>query len=95
MTPEQRRERARLAAYSRWARPYAREEQAEAARRAWWHHLERQVDPDVLMPPEQRDRLVQAQARAYMSRLRMQRRSGRTPSMVRMNDDSQPQGGLA
>lgn len=74
MTPEQRRDRARLAAQTRWSKPDARQAQSEAARAAWYRKLEEQVDPDGTMPPHQRDTLVRSAAAAYMARLRMARR---------------------
>lgn len=85
-----------MAAYSRWARPYAREEQSEAARRTWWLHIERQVDPEGSMPPEQRELLIQAKARAYMARLRMQRRLGSMETATEPTDENvEPRDGAA
>ena len=64
MTPEQRRLRAQIAANTRWSRPMAREDQAEAARSAFYARLERQVDPQGRLPPDERERRVRAAARA-------------------------------
>ena len=69
MTPEQRRLRAQIAANTRWSRPMAREDQAEAARSAFYARLERQVDPQGRLPPDERERRVRAAARAFSARL--------------------------
>ena len=73
LTPEQRSQRARLAAHSRWARPLAREEQAEAARAALWRRFERQVDPDGVLPEAQRAQLAMNAAKAHSARMNMVR----------------------
>lgn len=54
MTPEQRKLRAKIAANKRWSQYMAREDQATLARAAFWARLERQVDPEGNLPPEQR-----------------------------------------
>jgi len=69
MTPEQRRLRAQIAANTRWSRPMAREDAAEAARSAFYARLERQVDPHGKLSPGERDRLVRCAARAFSARL--------------------------
>jgi hypothetical protein len=69
MTPEQRRQRAKIAAYARWSKPMARADQADAARAAILARLERQVDPLGSLPPAERDELVRAAARALAARL--------------------------
>jgi hypothetical protein len=69
MTPEQRRLRAQIAANARWSRYMAREDQAAAARAAMIARLERQVDPDGTLPPDERARLVKAAARELSARL--------------------------
>jgi hypothetical protein len=69
MTPEQRRLRAQIAANARWSRYMAREDQADAARAAIFARLERQVDPDGILPPDQRARLVRAAARELSAQL--------------------------
>jgi hypothetical protein len=62
MTPEQRRLRAQIAANARWSKYMAREDQADAAREAIFARLERQVDPEGQLPPDERARLVKAAA---------------------------------
>jgi hypothetical protein len=69
MTPEQRRLRAEIAANTRWSRPMAREDRAEAARLAFYARLERQVDPQGKLRPDERERRVRAAARAFSARL--------------------------
>ncbi|HEY6792099.1 MAG TPA: hypothetical protein VI365_32780 [Trebonia sp.] len=58
-----------IAANARWSRYMAREDQADAARYAIFARLERQVDPDGTLPPEERARLVRAAARELSARL--------------------------
>jgi hypothetical protein len=82
VTPEQRRLRAQLAANTRWSRPMAREDQADAARAAIHQRLEREVDPLGQLPPDERDRRVRSAARALSAELnlakaRKQKRSHR------------------
>jgi len=69
VTPEQRRLRAKIAANTRWSKPMARADQADAARAAIFARLERQVDPHGTLAPAERDELVQAAARALSARL--------------------------
>lgn len=71
LTPEERRARARLAAHSRWARPNAREEQAEAARAAMWKRFEKQVDPNGELPEDQRQVLAMNAAKAYSAKMNL------------------------
>jgi hypothetical protein len=69
MTPEQRRLRARIAANARWSRPMAREDQAAVARAAMADRLERQVDPDGALTPEERAALVRSAGRRLGAQL--------------------------
>ena len=69
MTSEQRRLRARIAANARWSRQMARADQADAARNAMATRLEREVDPEGQLPPDQRAALVRAAARRLSSQL--------------------------
>lgn len=69
MTPEQRRLRAQIAANARWSKYMAREDQAAAARSAIFARLEREVDPDGLLPPDQRAVLVKSAARRMSARM--------------------------
>jgi hypothetical protein len=78
MTPEQRRLRAQIAANARWSKFMAREDQADAARSAIFARLERQVDPDGSLPPDERARLVRAAARELSARLNAAKARRRT-----------------
>ena len=69
MTPEQRRLRAKIAANARWSKYMAREDQADAARSAMLARLERQVDPNGELPPDDRAALVRAAGRELSARL--------------------------
>jgi hypothetical protein len=69
VTPEQRRLRARIAANARWSRQMARPDQADAARTAMATRLEREVDPEGKLPPDQRATLVRAAARRLSAQL--------------------------
>jgi hypothetical protein len=69
MTPEQRRLRAQIAANARWSKFMARGDQADTARAAIVARLERQVDPDGVLPPDEPARLVKAAARELSARL--------------------------
>jgi hypothetical protein len=60
MTPAQFRLRAQIAANARWSRRDARKHQADAARAAIYARLERQVDPGMVLPPEERAALVES-----------------------------------
>jgi hypothetical protein len=77
MTPLQRSYRARAAAYSRWARPTAREEQAEAARAALWRRFEQQVDPQGVLDDETRRELAMSAARAHSAKMNLARQRRR------------------
>lgn len=73
MTPAQRRDRSRLAAATRWAKPDSRQRQSEAARAAWYRKFEEQVDPEGTLAPAERAKLAKSAATAYMARLRLAR----------------------
>ena len=75
MTPEQRRLRAQLAANTRWARPMAREDQADAARAAMHERLAHEVDPLGELSPDERDRRVRSAARALSAKMNLAKAS--------------------
>jgi hypothetical protein len=79
VTPEQRRLRARIAANARWSRPQARADQAAAARAAIMARLERQVDPDGSLTPEERAGLVRSASRRLGAELNAARTRKRRP----------------
>ena len=78
MTPEQRRLRARIAANARWSRPMARADQADAARTAIAMRIEREVDPEGQLPPDQRTALARAAARRLSAQLNAAKARKRT-----------------
>jgi hypothetical protein len=69
VTPEQRRLRAQIAANARWSRPFAREDQAAAARAAILARYEREADPTRALPPGGLAPLAKAKAREHSARL--------------------------
>jgi hypothetical protein len=68
MTAEQRSLRASIAAYTRWSREDPRPA-LEKTREAFESRFEREVDPDGVLPSEERARRAEAAKRAYMRRL--------------------------
>jgi hypothetical protein len=68
MTPEQRALRARIAAHTRWSQQDRREGTA-AARAAFNDRFERQVDPDGVLPHDERLRRAERARKAYFTRL--------------------------
>lgn len=77
MTPEQRRLRARNAAYARWSKHMAREDQAYVARQAMWDRLTREVDPEGRLSPQQRAVLIQSAAKRLSAKLNAAKASKR------------------
>ena len=67
-TPEQRALAARIGAHSKWAVTDPIEGTA-AARAAFLDRFEREVDPDGVLPPEQRARRAEHARKAYFTRL--------------------------
>jgi hypothetical protein len=81
ITPEERKARARKAANTRWSKPGARERQASAASAAIYRRAEQQIDPDGILDPAQRAKLVTSALRAQaadlqLTRLRKQKTAG-------------------
>ena len=68
-TPQQRRLQAQAAARKRWSQPFARQDQAAAARAAMRARFEREADPDGALPPGQLAPLAKAKAREHSARL--------------------------
>jgi hypothetical protein len=67
--PEVRSMAARIAANSRWAREFHRAEATAAARRGFRRRFEREVDPEGVLPPEERARRVENAISAYYTRM--------------------------
>ena len=64
ITPSQRSLRSRIAAYTLHATHDPRET-TQAARIAFMARFEREVDPEGILPPVERDRRAEAARRAY------------------------------
>lgn len=71
LTAEQRKQRAKIAANSRWARPFAREDQAAAISAAMEKRLRHQVDPDGALTDSEAAPLIAAAKRAHSARMHM------------------------
>ena len=68
-TPNSRRTRARIAAFTRWARTPDATSATAPARRAFASRFEREVDPDGALPADVRARMAEAAKKAYYVRL--------------------------
>lgn len=60
---------ARIAANSRWAREFDPRAATEPARRGWDARFEREVDPEGLLPADERARRAARAKSAYFTRL--------------------------
>jgi hypothetical protein len=69
MTPAEARLRGQIGANSRWAREADRSAATAPARAGLLARFEREVDPDGLLPPEERARRVESARRAHMQRI--------------------------
>jgi hypothetical protein len=82
LTPEQRSLRAKIAAYSSWAKTADRAGRTAAARRAALDRFDREVDPDGVLPAEERAQRSACARKAHYSRMAYlsarARRSGRS-----------------
>jgi hypothetical protein len=65
LTPAQRSLLAQAAAHASWAKTTDRAARTEPARRAALARFERQVDPDGVLEPLERQRLAQSARRSY------------------------------
>jgi hypothetical protein len=60
---------ARIAAETSWARTPDRTARTHPARQAFLNRFEKQVDPDGILPPEERRQRAEHAKRAYMLQL--------------------------
>jgi hypothetical protein len=60
---------ARLAAHESWARTPGPRARTQPARRALLDRIEREVDPDGVLPPDERARRAAHARKAYFTRL--------------------------
>lgn len=72
LTASERSQRARLAATSRWSKEDG-SQGTQVARTAFLARFEREVDPDGVLPLEERVRRAEAAKRAYFQRLAFNR----------------------
>lgn len=71
MNAQERQERARIGAGTRWSKPGARERQAAAARAAMYRRVRDEVDPDGVMSADELAAAIQAANAANAARLRL------------------------
>jgi hypothetical protein len=69
LTPAQRSLRARIAAHASWANTSDRSARTAAARKAALDRFERQVDPDGVLPAEERTQRAASARKAHFARL--------------------------
>jgi hypothetical protein len=69
MTPEQRTQRASIAANARLAKTTDLAALTAPAREAFLARFEREVDPDGVLPPAERSRRAEYAKRAHMKRM--------------------------
>ncbi len=69
MTPEQRTMHARIAAHVMWSREPDPTARTAGARAAFMSKFEDEMDPDRVLPPEERARRAEHARRAYFARL--------------------------
>ena len=90
LTPAQRSLRARLAAHVSWANTADRAARTAAARKAALDRFERQVDPDGVLPAEERIRRAAHARQAHFIRMALRsaqaRRARRAISLPRTGE---------
>lgn len=69
LTPTERSMRARIASYRSWANTSDPSARTRPGRDAFLARFEREVDPDDLLPIDERRRRALAARRAYMTKL--------------------------
>jgi hypothetical protein len=69
LTPQQRSQRARIAAHASWAATSDRTARTAAGTAAFCDRFEQQVDPDGVLTPEQRAEQARHARLAYMLQL--------------------------
>jgi len=84
-----RRIAAQIAANTRWAREKDRTAATEKAREAFFERFIREVDPDGLLPSDERQKRANNALRAHMARLRSSSRSRQTKAVTRNGGDDE------
>lgn len=79
MAPEQRRQRAKIAANARWSRHMAREDHAAVMRDVMRERLEREVDPEGKLPTAERAKLAGSAAKRLAAELNAAKARKRAP----------------
>lgn len=69
LTPAQRERRARIAAHQSWARTADRTMRTQPGTQAFLRRFEREVDPDGVLPEDERRNRARHARTAYMLRL--------------------------
>ncbi len=69
MNPDERSLRSRIASYTSWANTKNPSARTAPARQAALDRFEKQVDPEGVLTPEERQRRAQAAKKAHFSRL--------------------------
>jgi len=85
LTEQQRRSRARLAAYVQWSKTPDRVARTQAARDGFMRKFEDEVDPERRLPEEQRQKMAEAARRAFY--VRMGRASGKARAAKKAGGD--------
>ena len=86
VTPQQRALRARLAAHALHAKVADPAAHTAPARRAFMDRFEREVDPDGILPPEQRARMAEHAKKAFFTRLAMASAKARSKKVAKRRD---------
>ncbi|WP_206739195.1 hypothetical protein [Streptomyces sp. L2] len=69
LTPEQRSLRASIAANVQWSKTADRTAHTAPAREAFLSRFEREVDPEGVLPPQERAKRAESARKAYFQRL--------------------------
>lgn len=85
LTEQQRRSRARLAAFVQWSRTPDKVARTQAARDGLLRRFEDEVDPDRRLPVEQRAHMAEAARKAFY--IRMGRASGKARAAKKASGD--------
>jgi len=72
LTPQQRRQHALLAIHTRWANEPDPIAATTPARRAFLDRFDRQVDPEGVLPPQERARRAAHARKAYFAKLSLE-----------------------
>jgi hypothetical protein len=87
MTDDERRLRAQLGAHEQWAREPDRTARTAKARRGFLAKLEAEVDPQGVLPPEERARRAEHLRKAHMIRMSLAASRARTAKARKKGGD--------